>query len=433
MSNPDTALPYPVQQPSGRETLSDEQTYALLSSVGNHEGKALLLIAMANGPEDKTYGRVQLHDLITKLPGTEDLYKGNQGNQMDWCNMSLAPIGMVAKSDYVNPLTYSITEEGRKLGKPLAGAMLDFSARHSISLLSLLGTTHSRSSVRSPETRLKIARALLADPEALSLQQLSGFLRDEKGSRLTSQLSSLSASGLLEYASKDLNTELPTFSLKNDAYSPLSRGLFAPLIVEFLRKNAEATTRDIAAYIIEQQLPELQGVSEAKIRGTVHTGLYALKGRGVIAQSSLRRAGTHGLVSLNDQQREMWQDLVSVVDAFQTLDPEVLAVYDQLADDFINDPAKVHAAMQRVLEASYSENGTEKRASVLVRHALSTSVGALSVRDLVELINNQHGRTLSDQTVRTVLQPLVEAGDVTREPGIQKPLYTLTERVTSTG
>lgn len=63
------------------ETMSEEQLGDLLAAVGNHEGKAILMLAFGQTAEGEMFGTTALHSLITNIPGSESAYVGNLGNQ----------------------------------------------------------------------------------------------------------------------------------------------------------------------------------------------------------------------------------------------------------------------------------------------------------------------------------------------------------------
>ncbi len=319
----------PVEQSYNPEIISDERFAALLSSIGNHEGKALLLIGMSNGPSDTTYGRTALQELMRSLPGSENAYLGNEGNQLDWCNSTLAPIGLVAKSDYSKTLTYGITAEGKATGKALAGFMLDFSDRYEIALLDVMGTTHSRNNNRSPATRLRIIECLLDSNEPIPYGELVRMAAHSSKSSASHQLSALDARGLIEYDSKNRNTEVPSFVLKDKAYEPKPGKVFAPLIIEALRDNESATVEEILQYAMKIIPAEEIGLDEKTYRARIYGGLHGLKRREVVGVINLRGPGTHGKVSLTDEQRNFWSELRGGLRKIQNQDTTATKDYTQ--------------------------------------------------------------------------------------------------------
>ena len=126
-----------------RKPISDAEVGGLLAAIGNHEGKALLLLAMQ---AEQPYTRTQLRGVLKEQQGPKDRWKGmNESLPFLWCQHSLSPIGLVVK-EIVDPergtVGYMKKEKGDELGQALAGHLLAFSEEHpEVSLNGFFGST----------------------------------------------------------------------------------------------------------------------------------------------------------------------------------------------------------------------------------------------------------------------------------------------------
>ena len=138
------------------EPITGSETGDMLTAVGNHEGMAVLLLAMEAG---ERYGKYALHGLLRTLVGEEAVDLGRESNQQDWCKRSLEPFGLVSgiKSD---KLEFSLTERGQG-AKIMAGNLLRFGERTDRSLMQIWGQTSSAHDAHGPATRHKLVKTAL--------------------------------------------------------------------------------------------------------------------------------------------------------------------------------------------------------------------------------------------------------------------------------
>ncbi len=133
------------EKPKVKDKLSDEQVGNMLSSIGNHEGKAITLLVMKNGD---IFDSKDLHEGILRAQGENVVWRMNTFVPFNYCIKSLEPIGLVAKETIDETLKtwgYAITDYGKKFGIPWAGKLLEFSEKHNIPLSKLFGGTVSPS------------------------------------------------------------------------------------------------------------------------------------------------------------------------------------------------------------------------------------------------------------------------------------------------
>ena len=130
---------------SNEERPIGEQIGNLISAIGNHEAKALTLLAMKDGA---IYNKHELSARIRELQGRNPIWRQSYSLPFDYCAHSLSPIGLVTReilSPNLSAYGYQISEYGRRVGIPFAGLLLDFSDQNNISLERLFASTASSS------------------------------------------------------------------------------------------------------------------------------------------------------------------------------------------------------------------------------------------------------------------------------------------------
>ena len=141
---------------SSQERMSEAAVGAIISAVGNHEIKALLLLAMEPGV---VYSRADLKRLFDGLQGDTLAWDIDSANLFRFCVDSLGPIGMVVKDEVAitGRPGYVKTDRGGSVGDCIAAEMLEFSLEHpNISLIELMGRTSIAEG--SEENRTSIVR-----------------------------------------------------------------------------------------------------------------------------------------------------------------------------------------------------------------------------------------------------------------------------------
>lgn len=197
------------EQHKPRERLSDEETGNYLSFLGNHEAKAITLIVMGNG---NVFDKGNLHREVLNAQGNNKGWRMDRGIPFQYCSHDFVSIGLVKEA----LSGYAITDDGKKLGIPLAGLLLDFSERHNIPLSLLFGITLSGSKSktiqtkegkdiefrkRSPSTTLKILYELLTSPNLpIRMANLEKRMRENTLDDVIAHLARLSKLGLIQYA-----------------------------------------------------------------------------------------------------------------------------------------------------------------------------------------------------------------------------------------
>lgn len=398
-------------------SLPESRLYELISAIGNHEGKALLLLSLAHQPENSYFSQIELHNLLQNLPGADDVYLGKDTNKMGWCKNSLEPIGMVAKADYGPILRFGISEEGKELGVPLAALLLDFSHRHKISLFDLFGATVSTGGKRSPEVRIKIIEELLTSPNGANLEDLVQATGVTDQVTIGKQLRKMSVAGLLNYDDWDESKSIVTFSLIDEDYKPKRSSLWRKLVIECLESTESPDRSEIINYIrTNAPQDELEGKSDSDLSKVTSSTIFSLEKHGII-KSSENRKRYNGIVrvSLSEDQARMWSELLNSLHLFTSQEPKLIEDLNLRAKKILIDQEFIKNALNSAAEASpYAQNGSQKSvAGLILRTFVETGDNQpQSVRDIVEGIKEVTGRTLSHNGVQRVLKGLIEKGRV---------------------
>ena len=405
----------PVQEQERPERLSDEQLDNLLTAVGNHEGKALLLLAMQ--PE-VYYAASALHGLITNLPGSENAYTGSRNNQLQYCKASLAPIGLVAKTDYGVPISFAITETGEELGKPLAALMLGLSNKYNISLTRIIGEAQTPTDKRAPSTRLSLIKEVLKRPN-ISLQDTAKMIGLERPAVVHSHLVNMASSGLIHYEWMDRTKQAATFEL----IDPMPK----------IDPQASPQRRELTQYLIEKKQATLDELTKHLARSNeeikphaITSILHHLAKKGVIKRIGGVSPNQQAKIIVDEKQRQMLQELVHLLDLYQSQDPQFLAALRAAASEYSSNAKFVAEALNRCAEASSKmKNGREKDMGSLVVNALINSDSALSVRDISGQIKTATGRAVSLSGIQQTLYEFAKRGQVEYSETRKARLYKL--------
>ncbi|MBI2667606.1 ArsR family transcriptional regulator [Candidatus Woesearchaeota archaeon] len=129
-------------------------------NVVNTEFKTLTLLHLDDYPASCS----EIKSRIRENVGVQ-IYLPHESSFGKYCNQSLFPIGTVAEEDIVYEdkriiTSYKLTEAGKKYGRPIAAFTLDYGFKNDLSMLSILGVTHSNREKRSPSSRIKILEKL---------------------------------------------------------------------------------------------------------------------------------------------------------------------------------------------------------------------------------------------------------------------------------
>lgn len=167
-----------------------------LTNVVNTEFKTLTLLSLGNQPMNGSDIRRAIRDVVG-----EGVYLPHKNSFKAYCEHTLFPIGVVAKDSYKGDggIGYSLTEEGRKYGFPIAAFALDWAIINNKSLYNILGSTTSPGERRSPLNKINILKAL-ENEEIFSVRELTSKSLVSNGS-VSRHIPLMAQEGLVYYNS----------------------------------------------------------------------------------------------------------------------------------------------------------------------------------------------------------------------------------------
>lgn len=402
------------EQPRARERLSDEQMGNLLSAVGNHEAKAITLILMRNG---NIYDRGNLYREVLNSQGKNKGWIIDRHGPLQYCSHSLAPIGLVAM-EIINPdlsiYGYAITEDGKELGIPLAGLLLDFSERHNIPLNLLFGSTVSNSKEkttqieegevrfrkRPPLTTLKILYELLTSPNlpirSVDLQKRIG----ENASFDVPRLEKLSKLILIQYNAVESNKPYTAYKLSGsipEGELPIGYAgrIFTKSVFDIFKNHPDdyLTIGDVYNLLPKEQKEGLKSEKSARVR--ISQALSSLAKHKYVNLEKFG-FGKRSEINLTDEQRTILTELLVIIDRFQDQDPEILEEGRKFARKIISSPKRVSNLLIRAKEASAFANRSSRSETYdYILSILDSHPQGLTNKEIQKLFEEEYDKKLS--------------------------------------
>jgi len=198
------------------QPLTDENLNSLYASVGNHEGKAVLLGNMQSGTD---YTLTSLHDLVMSPQGSNPVSVGANTNPYRWVRHSIQPNGLLVE-EHQEHRKYQLSDFGYGEGQPFVGHQLELSANlpEGVGLRALLGMTKTRNGkgTTPPIDRLNIYKIVVQQSQS-SLNDLDDKLEIPRGT-IVNNLKWMEDNGLIEYNSINFKTqdEITNYEVVND-------------------------------------------------------------------------------------------------------------------------------------------------------------------------------------------------------------------------
>lgn len=389
------------------EPMAEVHLAELISATGNHEGKALLMLAMGlHGGGIEGHGQAETHRLMANLPGADGAKLGNKTSQFTWCDGSLIPAGLVTETQQ-QPRRVAPTKEGIEIGVPLAAMLLDFSDRYDVDLAQLFGGRASASEVRSPQLRIKILEELLSNPAGTThLSNLVAVSGAADQVVIEKHLRKLNDAGLLQYNDWDKAVNTSRYMLEDQYYQPRADlSSVTAACLEYLRTHEEATIDSLIEYCL-QTIP---GSNLKSVRPKIAQSIHRFKKNGAIAVLEGRTANQLLDVTFTLEQETLWSELLNKLEEFRSQDDKLLTKYRQMGQDFLEYPEKVSRAIQRYTERSVR---LTNNLSSLVIAAVNDEASTGSVRNTVHLVSRKHGAAVSHYGVLRIMNELVEQGQL---------------------
>lgn len=430
-----------IQQPTPeqlkpRERLPDEEMGNLVSSVGNNEAKAITLILMRNG---NVYDKKGLHKEILNAQGKNKTWDIGHSATFDYCSETFSPIGLVAKEALDFDLSvygYAITDKGKELGIPLAGLLLDFSQRHNVPLVLLLGATQSPSKKkiaqtekgkstdiefkkRAPSTTLKIFYELITSPDLpIGEEELGRRIGEGNPSAVLEHLRRLAQLGVVQYEATGANepyscyklsSEIPEEELPVYGESPILTQAVFDILLRYSKEYPDQfLTREDAYNLLPQERKDKWGKNNLKNALSQTLSLLNEHGFAVVEKFHL---GKQSEINITDEQRIMLTEFLEIMYRFQNRDPEILEKGKMLAEGIITNPQEIASLMKRAKEASRQANTSpseETQARIL---SIISAHPGITNKEIQILLRQNYGKELGIVSARELSHLLIGKGD----------------------
>lgn len=401
--------------------ISDQNMGVLLASVGNHEGKALTLIAMA---DRALYTSGDLHKKVMRAQGAPPTWKTGHFVQFKYCSQSFEPIGLVAR-ETLNPdlstYGYQLTDFGAEAAIPLTGHLLRYSEEYpDLSLFGLFGATQSTGKgkmgdkKRSPLLRAKIFWELTTGELPLRTLDLSRSIGGSYDKIMHVHLDVLARRGIINYEAQKADTVVTVYRVpaeKAEANPVLN--IFpnvASRLWNFLKThpNQDYNAKELAEEMFKGGTRSKSTTLDS-VEGQVSRLLSSLHAQGVLEKSRFN-ADVRSAIDLSSEQRARLVSLVGILDRFQSGDPEFHQEGYKAAHDIFNSPQRVSALMDKARQASLLASQiptSELKDDIVGIVRDNPKIGAASI---TELLHSQTGFLVSKVAIHRYLKSLYENG-----------------------
>ena len=291
----------------------------LLAGPGNHEGKAILTLGMEHGVE---YGYTDLWRLVD---GRTEESGVHRSGPVAWCQQSLEPSGVVERTS-VSPRRFALTDSVGDYGQSLAGLLLPFGDQHNKPLSILWGERESNGTIRSPLARFLIVSCLLDARAPMTPSQVDGGI-GIGADLIAAQAGMMQSGGLAIHKPWDRSAQDVRFRLaRREHQAHANANISTVHAVAYLREHGSATLTELEGFCWSA-LPEHAQAATApeRFRYRLNHALNTMARRGIVAREEGRTL--EGSISLTDEQRAIWSDLIIQLEAFAEGDKAILKAY----------------------------------------------------------------------------------------------------------
>lgn len=402
--------------------IPDPEMTNLLSAFGNHEGKALLLSFMET---DIPRRAPELRGVMREIQGINPVWIPSSKLAFEYCERSLAPIGLVAYEfiDGFNNWGYARSRYGEEVGKPLAGLLLDYSRRHErISLYQMLGNTHTFNArsedipiPRAQETRLKIYWELLTGALPVRLADLEDRLGlDNK--LIMGHLNQMQRFGLVEYESTPSEEPITYYKMapKPPAENPTPfKGYksYTDKAYELLTQDPDRlwTCGDMATETTKDRQTRTKLDSSEyfyQLTKTFSSIFSHLRKNNYVEVSNFDNK-RRSKVDLTPDQKEILNEFVELIDAFQNQDRAVIARGHSLATSLTELDIKVLLEKARENSPNARTHSVERTEDYI--YSIIVQNPGISATQMKQELSKL-GRPLTEFRIRSVLLKLESEG-----------------------
>ncbi len=399
-----------------------------LNGAGNHEIKLLVgSLLLTDSRQSHTAASIAAH-FNAHLERTVHLTPTEING---FCKGSLALIGRIATA--AQPEGWQAQPDYLAEKTALAGVLGDFSLRWpTVSLQPILGTSVSRGTIRSPETRYNIYDAIeeAGDERPLSIPDLLNQFNPDHHRSLKVQLTTLHNLNIIDKQSNRKGVD-PMVQVRHTEYThsvPLDKAIPETRALYTALAKLEA-----GATLSVNQLADLaKAVDESIDTAKLTTQLkYGLNGRSYpgLLQVDAKRLKNDGqsLLLLNESVAE---PIVALVQGVRTVkNGENLDTLADVAKEIANEPELIRLLVEK--GRAFSPYSGRSHGHVVRKHLcnLLDEHGALTVEQARTFLGERQGRTFSKQYVSDLLRDLVEKGQLTTTRSKQNPHSNVTSLV----
>lgn len=407
------------------ENITDLQMGSLLAAVGNHEAKALTLIAMSDG---QIYTETPLATAVINLQADLPAWNIGRGTTIAYCAVDFADADLVDKVSLGSPgpaaSAYVISEKGKRYGLPLAGLLLDFSFKNpDLSLAQIFGNTTSprggeeydptqekKYIRRSPLFRYQILQ-YLATSGVTTIREIAQDLGIED-SVVGNHIRLLAGSGIINFQSKSKPTRYSLLKTAKPTPQKSATGLsMSHALISAAAEFPADFTLDQAVSVVAEMKGDLD---DMVFKRSVRNALDRLVRQGFIKKSRPHRTDKTRIY-LSVDQHERLSNILSILQSFQKNDPIFLQRGYEAVEELLQSPDKCSQLMLKARKASYakSDYNPQSRKTILVE-LLKDLQDPKDVNELHAMLQQRTGETIRKNTVRKYLNELATYGVLIR-------------------
>jgi predicted ArsR family transcriptional regulator len=411
------------------ETISERKLLNIISAVGNHEAKALLLVLMQ---DDVIYTP---SDMATLLNGAQEKQRGwkRRGSELwRYCDQTFEQIGLVVQKPTLvggeETVGFIKTQDGKTWGNTVASEMLRLSSRNKdYALVDMVGETSSPSNIdvtaegddyrkRPIESRLKIYRKILNCALPTRKADIVQDLDIEPAMGLR-HLRKIGEAGLIGYESNDHGKPFVFYKLAQNlpGSEPLQYKKYKTMtnfVFGLLRQSPEVEwTREMVVDSYNQTLGAAKNKSESEYISEVVSRVFNHLERSGFARRGKYSISSRSEVSLDPKQRKVISDIVGTIDAVWHKDEDVARASREYISYLRSSKTEVSNLMIKAREHSTAAG---KSPVYETNDALVGLVGVYPNNDAKffrELLEKE-GTKLSRARVSSLLLNLTKAGQL---------------------
>jgi len=398
----------PTPEAKTQERLSPEQSSSLLSAVGNHEAKALLLPSMTPGTG---YSSTDLDRIFELKQGRYSVWKMKVVPFYSYCRRSFALAGLVdvaLMNENLEATRYAVTPYGADIGVALAGHLLAYSEENSdVSLSRVFG--------HSPFIRFRIFQELISGD--LPMREADLVKKLNKTPHLIGDhLRALRKNGIISYESSRIDEPYARFKLISDRPDdpPPAWVRNVTFTNEIYRIVIENPTMELNADTILPLLvyrnPKLMRNEDDKKR-RISAVLSHLETHGYIKRLKLGFY-QQSEVNLTEEQRSRLEQLVDIVERFSTQEPQFLAEGRSKAHQIVNDQRRFSALLQKARETSANANEASSAETMKQIITILYSNPRATNREIQKHLRNEFDHDISTSAVARLTRILSSGGSI---------------------